>query len=536
MSNPPFTPEPDPDRDPGRGGDRDAGVDTGPPADSPVGREESTLRSRLVSRPGPALRWGLVAGVLLCLQLGAVAGGLLALADALVVGVTGLLDVAVGAVAPGVARDVVGVQQAVSGTLGGARAAAERVPTLLSRDVVPNQGYVGTDGAWHGTFLGLQPAVAWALRLGLVLAYAFVVAGWLVRGWFVFRAEYRRADWSPTDDVVDRFRGHRWGQFGLVVLVLFLTMALLGPAMAPSTVERNIEAPYSHQLQYLSAESGQVETVTVGAANFETKSKGSAEQNVGPMTYDQFGRFHPFGTLPNGRDLFTFMMGGARISLLVTGLAVGLSTLLAATLALISAFYRGSIDIGVLTVADGIVSIPQLLLLIMVSAVFADHWLGDVLDGGFLIGLIIGLTGWPFLWRAVRGPALQVAQEAWVDAAKSFGQRPSIVMRRHIFPYIVGYLLVYASMSAGGVVIGLSALSFLGNGLGISPPTPAWGRAVSLGQSYVAGPSWHISFVPGAMIVVLVTGLNAFGDGLRDAIDPESAGGGTDPAATGGGG
>jgi peptide/nickel transport system permease protein len=159
-----------------------------------------------------------------------------------------------------------------------------------------------------------------------------------------------------------------------------------------------------------------------------------------------------------------------------------------------------------------------------------------VLDGGFLIGLVIGLTGWPFLWRAVRGPALQVAQEAWVDAARSFGQRPTIIMRKHILPYIVGYLLVYASMSAGGVIIGLSALSFLGNGLGISPPTPAWGRAVSLGQTYVAGVSWHISFIPGAMIVVLVTGLNAFGDGFRDAIDPEAAGGEREEAAAGGGG
>jgi peptide/nickel transport system permease protein len=511
-------------------------TDSEPPTDAPFGRANATLRARLAANPGPALRWGSVAALLLLVEVGAAVGGLLALTDAAVVGVTAALELAVGVVAPRVAADVLGVQQAASGTLDGFRAAARGVPTLLSRDVVPNQGYVGADGAWHGTFFGLQPAAAWALRLALVLAYAFAVVGWLVRGWLVFRAEYRAVDWSPTDDIVDRLRDHRWGQFGIVVLVVFLTMALFGPAMAPSTVDRNIEAPYSHQLQYYDAESGGVETTTVGAANFETKSKGSSDQNVGPLTYDRFGRFHPFGTLPNGRDLFTFMMGGARISLLVTGVAIGLSTAIAATLALVSAFYRGSVDIGVLTVADGVVSIPQLLLLIMVSAVFADHWLGDVLDGGFLLALVIGLTGWPFLWRAVRGPALQVAQEAWVEAAESFGQRPSTIMRKHILPYIVGYLLVYASMSAGGVIIGLSALSFLGNGLGISPPTPAWGRAVSLGQSYVAGPSWHISFVPGAMIVVLVTGLNAFGDGLRDAIDPEAGDGTAETVGTGGGG
>ena len=84
-------------------------------------------------------------------------------------------------------------------------------------------------------------------------------------------------------------------------------------------------------------------------------------------------------------------------------------------------------------------------------------------------------------------------------------------------------------------LIGLAALSFLGNGLGITPPTPAWGRAVSLGQSYVSSSSWHISLLPGLMIVLLVTGLNAFGDGLRDAIDPESNGSDQTEGVTGGG-
>jgi peptide/nickel transport system permease protein len=91
-----------------------------------------------------------------------------------------------------------------------------------------------------------------------------------------------------------------------------------------------------------------------------------------------------------------------------------------------------------------------------------------------------------------------------------------------MFPYITGYLLVYGSMSIGGVIIGMAALSFLGNGLGIQPPTPAWGRAISNGQNYISTPSWHISIIPGVMIVIIVMGMNALGDGIRDAIDPES--------------
>ncbi|MFB6206641.1 MAG: ABC transporter permease [Haloglomus sp.] len=505
-------------------------------------RDDSTLLSRIADNPRPALRWGAVMGALVLIEFGAFLGGFLTVVEALMVAVTALVEVSLGPVAPSLASGVLSFQKDASKFLSGLRADAEAIPTLLSRELIPNQGYQpGGTGAWESTFLGLSPAYAWAIRLLLILAYAFFLSYWLFRGWLVFREHYRRVEWSPTDDVVDKLRGHRWGQFGIVVLVLFLTMGLFGPAMGPTTVEQNILSPYgeNHKIKYWSEETGSVETVFAGKANFKSKSIGSQDSNVGPMTYDDYGRFHPFGTLTNGRDLFTFMMGGARISLIVTGIAIGIGTFLAGGLAMVAAFYKGTIDLGILTLADGIVSVPRLLLLIMVSAVFASHWLGEVLDGGFLLAVIFGLTMWPFLWRAVRGPALQVSQEAWVDAAKSFGQRPSVIMRKHMFPYIMGYLLIYASMSAGGIIISLSALSFLGNGMGISPPTPAWGRAISLGQGLVSGPSWHISFIPGAMIVLLVTGMNAFGDGLRDAIDPESdtgGGGGGESTAAGGGG
>lgn len=514
-----------------------AGTTADTTADEIFGRAETSLRARLEANPSPAARWAVVALLLVLVEFSAFVGGLLTVLDAFIIAVTAFLDVLFGLFSPGLAEAVVGVQMWLSDGVTGYRDMAEGVPTLLSRHTIPNQGYMtGPDGPWVETFLGLEPAYAWALRVGLIVTYSLFTFYWVFRGWLVYRRHYRRADWTPTDDVVNRLRGHRWGQFGIVVLLLFMTMALFGPALGPSTVEQNIKAPYSHEIQYYSTETGQVETVAAGTANFESKSKGAGNQNVGPMEYDDFNRFHPFGTFPNGRDLFTFMMAGARITLIVAGMAIGLAAFIAGALSMVSAFYSGSVDLGILTTADGVVSVPQLLLLIMVSAVFANHWIGDVLDGGFLLALIFAFTTWPFLWRAVRGPALQVVQEQWIDAAKSFGQRPSVIMRKHMFPYIVGYLLVYASMSTGGIVISLAALSFLGNGLGISPPTPAWGRAVSLGQAYVSGPSWHISLIPGLMIVILVTGLNAFGDGIRDAIDPESEAAAEDEAAAGGGG
>ena len=499
--------------------------------------EKAPLRERIAENPDPALRWGAVMALLVAVELFTFAEIAVTLLEATVVAATGLLDVVVGLVSPAAAAAVVDVQTMISGFLDGIRTFLEQLPTLLGREVIPNQGYqTGPDSPWVGTFLGLQPAVAWAIRFTLLVAYSLFFAYWTFKGWLVFKNHYRHENWTPMDDIVRRLRGHRWGQFGIFVLVVFLMMATFGPALGPTTVQQNIQSPYSHDIQYYDAETDSVETISAGAANFDSKSKGSVNQNIAPMTYDDFGRFHPFGTLTNGRDLFTYMMGGARISLIVAGLAIGIASLIAATLSMVSAYYAGWVDLTILTSAEGVMSIPRLLLLIMVSVVFAEHWMGSVLDGGFLLALVFAFTTWPFLWRAVRGPALQVSEEGWIKAAKSFGQRPRTIMRKHMLPYIVGYLMVYASMSTGGIIIGLAALSFLGNGLGINPPTPAWGRAVSMGQPYVSGPSWHISFLPGVMIVLLVTGLNAFGDGIRDAIDPDTEGADTDEAAVGGGG
>jgi peptide/nickel transport system permease protein len=109
-------------------------------------------------------------------------------------------------------------------------------------------------------------------------------------------------------------------------------------------------------------------------------------------------------------------------------------------------------------------------------------------------------------------------------------------MRKHILPYIAGYLLVYGSMSLGGAIIAIAGLSFLG--LGIDAPTPEWGRAVNAGQQYVASQSWHISLIPGVMITLVVMGFNAMGDALRDAVDPKSDDGSassTEADARGGG-
>ncbi|MFB6095990.1 MAG: ABC transporter permease [Haloferacaceae archaeon] len=476
---------------------------TSPDADPSLGR-------RLRETPRPALLWAVVGLLLLAPEVGA------------------LLHAGVELLA--VPLRLLPVH--ATGVLGALDRATASVPTLLSRSTVPNGGH--WDGQrWVGTFAGLEPKQAWLLRVGLVYAYAFAVLGWLWSGYRRFRRHYRRADWTPRDDALDRLRRHRWGQFGLVVVAAVVVMAVFAPALGPTTVERNVLHPYEHELTYWDADAGQTRTVLVGDANLESQSRNTPE-NVGPWAYDDFGRFHPFGTTPNGKDLFTFVATGARVSLSVAGTAVVGAALLALALSLLTAYYRGLADLLVVFTSDAVQALPLLVLLILVLTVFQGSRLAEFYDGAVLLVGVFVLAQWPFLWRAIRGPALRVADAGWVDAARAYDQRPRAIMRRHMAPYVVGYLFVYGSMSLGGIVLAVAGLSFLG--LGIDAPTPEWGRLIVAGQPYVATRSWHVSLLPGLVITLVVTGFNALGDGVRDAIDPQSAGGDAAEATMAGGG
>ncbi|AXG06211.1 ABC transporter permease subunit [Haloplanus rubicundus] len=485
--------------------------DDGRSAHGPAGG--TSLVERVASTPTPAALWA----VGLLLLVGVEFGAVLQAGTALLAGL-------------GRALSVLSPE-----TVEGLRTAAESVPTLLSRETVPNQGWRrGPDGPWRATFAGLEPKVAWLVRVALVYAYAFAFLAWLWLGYRRYRTHYRLADWTPRDDVIDRLRGHRWGQFGFVVVFVFVVMALFAPALGPTTVDRNVLNPYDHEIRYYDAGTGEVDTITVGNANLQSGSEG-AGQNVGPWTYDAYGRFHPFGTLPSGKDLFTFLAEGARISLSIGVASMLVSGVFGLAMATLTAYYKGLTDLLVVLTSDSIKSLPLLMVLILVVVVFQGTWLAEFYDGAVLLTAVLALVNWPYLWRAVRGPALQVAEATWIDAARSFGQSPAVIMRKHMAPYVVGYMMVYTSMSLGGVIIAVAGLSFLG--LGITPPTPEWGRAVSVGQPYVATASWHISLLPGILITLVVTGFNALGDGIRDAIDPESEGGsGVEGAAAGGGG
>jgi len=411
---------------------------------------------------------------------------------------------------------------------------ASAAPTLTSPETIPNLGHQSPDGGWEGTFLGLSPAWAWAIRTAVVLVYAFGLFAWLWKGVDVYRDTYREADWTPRDDFIRRFRNHAWGMLGLVIVLLFIIMAVWAPAISPAPIEYNIYEPFNSdgEFSYLT-EDGEVEEITHGAANLNTRSDG--QNTVSPLSYDQYDRFAPLGTTPRGGDLLTFLAFGARTSLIVGLTAIGVGAAVAVALSLITAYYKGIADVLTVITTDTIIAIPAFLLVMLISVIFSegDHPIAEPMDGAVLLALVLAFAFWPGMWRAIRGPSLQVAEQEWVDAAKSYGQTPTAIMRKHMAPYIAGYIMIYASLLLGSVIIVTAALSFLG--LGISSPTPEWGRIISDGRPYVDGSSWHVATISGLMIVAVVTAFNALGDGIRDAIDPE-ADTGDDDAATAGGG
>lgn len=447
-----------------------------------------------VSVPGGYARW--VDRVIVSSLLGAVAA-LLALTPA-----GAAFDAAVAAVQAGT--------ESVSS-----------LQTLTSRETIPNQGHRTPDGGWEGPFLGLSPAQAWALRVTVIFGYAFGLLGWLWYGYNIYRRHYRGPDWTPFDDTVRRFRNHTWGLFGLVIVVSFFVLAIWAPALTSVPVEEGHYQPYQHEVTYL-GDDGELKTTLHGHANMNSRSDGT-DTNVGPLSYDDYGRWSPAGTNSDGKDLFTFIVFGARTSLVIGLLSVVIGSVVALAVAMVTAYYKGLVDLIFIFTTDTIMGVPQFLLLLLLLIIFkeANHPLVEFYDGGVLLALIFAATLWPGLWRSVRGPALQVAEEDWVDAAKSYGQRPGEIMRKHMTPYVMGYILIYGSLILGTTVIQTAALSFLG--VGVAPPTPEWGRMIADGRPYISTVSWHIATIMGCLIVLLVLGFNALGDAIRDAIDAETA-------------
>jgi peptide/nickel transport system permease protein len=296
-----------------------------------------------------------------------------------------------------------------------------------------------------------------------VLALATLV-GLLVAAWMLGN---RWLEGSPAEA---RFGQHRGAMFGLGLLVLFVGAALLAPLLAPFDPD----------------------AIDLGAGRLLPPSSSNW-----------------LGTDVLGRDLLSRMLYGGRISLLIGALAVGIAVTLGTAIGAVAGYVGGWLDTVLMRTVDVFLSLPRLVLLITVMALFPPSVP--------LIVLLLGLTGWMGVSRLVRGQVLSVREREYVQAARALGFGPGKILGRHILPNVATPIIVAATLGIGNAILAEAALSYLG--LGVQPPVSSWGSIIQSGADRLID-AWWITTFPGLAIAFTVMSFNLVGDGLRDALDP----------------
>jgi peptide/nickel transport system permease protein len=233
------------------------------------------------------------------------------------------------------------------------------------------------------------------------------------------------------------------------------------------------------------------------------------EQNIAERLQPPSSK-HLMGTDEYGRDVFTRMLYGARISMSVGLIAVLIATFIGIILGSISGYFGGVVDNIIMRFVDIVLTIPTLFL-ILILVVF----LGPSI---FNIMLIIGLTSWTDIARIMRAEVMSLKKIAFVDAARLIGLRKRAIILRHIIPNAVSPIFVYMTFGISGAILIESGLSFLG--LGVQPPQPSWGNILTAGKDYIHSAWWMIAY-PGFAIFLSVFGFNILGEGLRDYLNPK---------------
>ena len=316
------------------------------------------------------------------------------------------------------------------------------------------------------------------------------------------------------------------GLLGAALVIGFFVLAIVGPYIAP--------IDYDIQLTF-----------------FDSKAKLAPPRTVIEIPDNDLARF--LGVKPGnytlwlggddqGRDLYSRILYGARTSLIVAILVMLVGPWIGIAIGLVAGYFGGKIDEALMRLTDIFLAFPGLILAIAFSAVLPDRVSGFLQSHetirGFLLDLFalkpqhagamsnlvsvilaLWIVWWPGYARLVRGMALQERENVYVQAAVALGVPTRQILSRHIFPNIIGPILVYLTLDIGGVILTEAGLSFLG--LGAVPPIADWGRIIYDGSNYFPQ-AWWLVFFPGLAILLTVLGFNLIGDTLRDVLDPKT--------------
>jgi len=275
---------------------------------------------------------------------------------------------------------------------------------------------------------------------------------------------------GPWRDAASRLLRSKTACAGLAILALLLTAALFADVLAPYDPVH--DADLYNRLQPPSAE-------------------------------------HWLGTDAQGRDIFSRILHGARISLEIGLVSVGISLILGTLLGAVSGYFGGTVDLVIMRLIDILLAFPSILLAIAIVAILGPDLINAM--------IAIGIVGIPQFARIVRSSVLAVKEMEFVDAARAIGASDTRILFRHILPNCLAPILVQTTLSIGTAILDAAGLSFLG--LGAQPPQPEWGLMLKEGQSAFQTAVWVVTF-PGLAILLTVLGFNLLGDGLRDALDP----------------
>lgn len=277
---------------------------------------------------------------------------------------------------------------------------------------------------------------------------------------------------SLWSDALRRLLKNRAAVGGAVILFVLILFAILAPWIAPY--------PYAYQ------------NLSLGA------SPPSAE--------------HLLGTDVLGRDLFSRILYGARISLLVGFVATTVALVIGVSWGLVAGYYGGKVDSVMMRIVDVLYGIPFIIFIILLMVVFGRNL--------WLLFIAIGAVEWLTMARIVRGQVLSLKNQEFVLAAQAMGVSSLTMFKRHLLPNILGPIAVYATLTIPQVMLLESFLSFLG--LGIQPPMSSWGTLIKDGVESMEEYSWLLIY-PGITFTITLFALNFFGDGLRDALDPKTS-------------